>query len=555
MKRLVAQGLIIAWLLAGCQSPAADRDAKPAPSASTKATDFAATTAVQTSTSTSKSAALTAAHDGFTTPPPAETQEQSKNPKPAHPSRFDIAVSNQEVHEFFYGLMQTMGKNIVVHPDVTGNVSLFLQNVTLEEALTAVNDMYGYDYERNDYGYVILPAVMNTRVFAIDYPNVERKGSSHTRVSSGEVTSTKNQDNAENGSSKSTSTDTVKDSTSIETSNNNDFWKELQNMLKLLVDSSKGGMVMINAQSGLVVVRGMPHELRSVETFLKRAQLSLDRQVVLEAKILEVTLRDRFQAGINWTALGELNSGSNSITGALSSETLANPDLIGGVFGVTVKSNDFNTVIELLQTQGDVSVLSSPRVATVNNQKAAIKVGTDEFFVTNVKSTTTTGTATTQTPEVTLTPFFSGIVLDVTPQISGGGDVVLHVHPSVSDVRDQKKDIQIGDQNLSLPLALSSIRETDSVVRARSRQVVLIGGLMSDNKNDLNAKVPWLADVPGFGWLFTQQRKDHLKSELVILLRPIIADADQALPHGATGEKLQQLDAGFNDGPWLQPAH
>lgn len=214
-------------------------------------------------------------------------------------------------------------------------------------------------------------------------------------------------------------------------------------------------------------------------------------------------------------------------------------------------SNDFNAVIELLQTQGDVSVLSSPRVATVNNQKAAIKVGTDEFFVTNVKTTTTTGTATTQTPEVTLTPFFSGIVLDVTPQIGDQGDVVLHVHPSVSEVVDQKKDIKIGDSDLSLPLALSSIREADSVVRARSQQVVLIGGLMSNNSSDVSAKVPGLANTPGLGWLFTQKRQSHAKSELVILLRPIIADTP---PTGWTSEQLRDADAGFTDGPWLKPA-
>ncbi len=534
---------LLVLMLASCQNTSAPEAGKTPKAAETFP---AGATDAHTDTATP---ATPVAHGGFTTPPPSSratvAARNSREP------RYDIAVSDQDAREFFMGLMQTTSHNIVVHPEVNGRISLFLQQVTLQEALTAVNDMYGFDYERNDYGYVILPAVMNTRVFAINYLNVERKGSSRTSVSSGEITNTNNEQSDKIGNNTSSTTSSVRDSTTIETSNTNNFWKDLEKMLDMMVDKQRGSLVAINPQAGLVVVRGMPHELRSVDNFLKRAQLSLDRQVVLEAKILEVTLRDGFQAGINWSALAELNSGDNTIGAGLGSAALSNPDLIDGIFGVTVTSNDFNAVIELLQTQGDVSVLSSPRVATVNNQKAAIKVGTDEFFVTNVKTTTTTGTATTQTPEVTLTPFFSGIVLDVTPQIGDQGDVVLHVHPSVSEVVDQKKDIKIGDSDLSLPLALSSIREADSVVRARSQQVVLIGGLMSNNSSDVSAKVPGLANTPGLGWLFTQKRQSHAKSELVILLRPIIADTP---PTGWTSEQLRDADAGFTDGPWLKPA-
>ncbi len=105
--------------------------------------------------------------------------------------------------------------------------------------------------------------------------------------------------------------------------------------------------------------------------------------------------------------------------------------------------NDFAAFIELLETQGDVQVLSSPRIATINNQKAVIKVGSDEFFVTDISSTTVTGTATTTSPDITLTPFFSGIALDVTPQIDAGGRVTLHVHPTISQVTDQQKTITV----------------------------------------------------------------------------------------------------------------
>jgi MSHA biogenesis protein MshL len=177
----------------------------------------------------------------------------------------------------------------------------------------------------------------------------------------------------------------------------------------------------------------------------------------------------------------------------------------------------------LLETQGSVQVLSSPRISTVNNQKALIKVGQDEFFVTEISNDTTTSSGgTTTNPEVELTPFFSGISLDVTPQISENEDIILHIHPSISEVEDQSKVIAVGDQVFQLPLALSTIRETDSVVYARSGQVVVLGGLMQNRSADSNSGTPLLGKLPVLGHLFAQQRNQTVKSELVILLRPVI---------------------------------
>ena len=193
------------------------------------------------------------------------------------------------------------------------------------------------------------------------------------------------------------------------------------------------------------------------------------------------------------------------------------------MFSVAINSGNFNTFIELLQLQGNVQVLSSPRIATLNNQKALIKVGTDEFFVTDVSNTTTVGTTTnTSNPSVELTPFFSGIALDVTPQISESGIVTLHIHPSVSQVVDQEKTIEIAGFTQTLPLALSTVRESDSIVRAQNGQVVVVGGLMLDSLDDDHAKPPLLGDIPGLGELFRHNRRRSLKSELVILLRPIV---------------------------------
>lgn len=187
--------------------------------------------------------------------------------------------------------------------------------------------------------------------------------------------------------------------------------------------------------------------------------------------------------------------------------------------------------IELLKTQGDVQVLSSPQISTVNNQKAVIKVGQDEFFITDVDSntSTTTATATTQS-NVELTPFFSGVALDVIPQISAEGEIVLHIHPTVSTVTEKTKNINVSSGTaLSVPLAVSSIRESDSIIRAKSGQVVIIGGLMQNTVEDRVSKVPLLGDIPVLGALFRHTQEINKKSELVILLKPIVIDSEKQM--------------------------
>lgn len=183
-------------------------------------------------------------------------------------------------------------------------------------------------------------------------------------------------------------------------------------------------------------------------------------------------------------------------------------------------------MISLLDTQGDVDVLSSPRVTASNNQKAVIKVGNDEYFVTDVSSTTVAGTTPVTTPQVELTPFFSGIALDVTPQIDADGNVLLHVHPSVIDVSEQVKEIKVSGSSLELPLAQSEIRESDTVIKASSGDVVVIGGLMKSENIEALSKVPLLGDIPFIGEAFTNRSKSTKKTELIIMLKPTVVGAD-----------------------------
>jgi MSHA biogenesis protein MshL len=196
----------------------------------------------------------------------------------------------------------------------------------------------------------------------------------------------------------------------------------------------------------------------------------------------------------------------------------------GTLMGLAFQTSNFAALISFLETQGELSVLSSPRIAALNNQKAVLKVGTDEFYVTNVTSNVTfTGTTSTQSPTITTQPFFSGVALDVTPQIDAEDIITLHIHPSVSLVTEITKDLDLGSAGqFRLPLASSNISESDTIVRVSNGQIVAIGGLMKEVQARERRQVPGIGDTPLIGSLFGNSGRSTEKSELVILVKPTI---------------------------------
>ena len=477
--------------------------------------------------------------------PPLEVTIPGGRKAPVEP-RFDLAVSNAPARQVFMGLVEGTPYDIVLPPDVRGNVTLNLKDVTVPEALQALRAAYGYEYRREGNRFFIFGRGIQTRLFHVNYLNLARRGKSDTRIAASGLTTT----GATAGSARGTTTPTTSQSgVQVATESTSDFWQQLQQSLAALVGTEGGRTVIVNAQTGIVAVRAMPQELRLVEEYLNATHASVSRQVILEAKVIEVRLNDGFQAGINWAKLGgdvtisQIGGGSvltgtgepgrseirdnkfnlDPAAGVFDPGVASDASAFGGIFAVAARADDFSALLELLQAQGEVQVLSSPRVSTINNQKAVIKVGTDEFFVIS-QDVTLTGTGASQVLVTTeLAPFFSGIALDVTPQIDEDGTINLHIHPSVSEVSAKNITTAVtGSVTQQLTTARSNVQESDSIVRADSGQIVVIGGLMREGSTDEEASVPLLGDIPLLGNLFKQRRIARIKRELVILLKPSV---------------------------------
>lgn len=493
---------------------------------------------------------------------PARISEALAEPVPplpaqAAPPRLDLLLTNAQARDVFLAIVSDTRYSMMVHPDISGTMSLTLRGVTVLEALEAIRDVYGFDFKVEGRRISVFPATLQTRVFTINYPHNQRSGSSELRVSSGGMNAAGGSSGATNSGATSAgatgasgSSGSQIEGSRIATNSRTDYWAELTEAIKAMVGSGAGRSVIASPQAGIMAVRAMPDELRRVDSFLKAAKMAVERQVMLEAKIVEVELRDGFQSGIDWSALrngrrstgvvGSLGGGTSNnvlidgVTGnvpgfsataaSVLSDRLQLPAAGGGLFGLALASDGFQAVLGFLETRGDVQILSSPRIAAMNNQKALLKVGTDEYFITNMVPGTpgtanTAGTATSYT----FASFFSGIALDVTPQIDDANNITLHVRPSVTSVVDKPKVIDLGNgTSTSLQMASSSVNESDTLVRIQDGHIVAIGGLMRIESDRRASGLPGSTDIPFFSSLLGNRVNSGRKKELVVLIKPTI---------------------------------
>ena len=486
---------------------------------------------------------------------------QTLSASPHYPTQgplLNISVHEVPARDFFMGLVVDSNENMMVNPDVSGTISLELKNVTVSQVMEAAQKVYGYDYKKTDIGYIVYPATLQTKTFKINRLDLFRQGRSNTQVTSGQINN-QNGNNGSNGNyggnqnNPTNSNDTTQPGNNsngsrtsgslLVTTTDTDFWEELDATLHSIIAVDKEATVVVNKQSGVIVARAKPMQLREIENFLNATENQIGRQVVLEAKILEVILDDGHQSGVNWENIVRegmeyaplMMTGVGAI-GALNQQ----------VFTIGARAGDFQVFVKLLETQGKTNILSSPRISTLNNQKAIIKVGKDEYFITQVSSNTIASNSNPTTSQnITFTPFFSGIALDVTPQIDDNQNITLHIHPSITRVENQDKKYTIDGKDGSVPMALNTVRESDSIVKAENGQIIVLGGLMQENIKDEKEGVAGLTQIPFFGNLFRVNKGSKQKSELVILLKPTIINGDSDWQHiiEPTQRRFEQLDA------------
>ncbi|MEE9569231.1 MAG: secretin and TonB N-terminal domain-containing protein, partial [Candidatus Binatia bacterium] len=376
---------------------------------------------------------------------------------------YSFSLRDADIREVLMAISKQTSFNVVVDPDVQGSVTVDLKNVALSEALDTLTDLLNLSYKvKRNLIRVSIPKP-ETRIFSLQYVDLIRTGTSST--------------SAQIGAGGTVVAGGATGSSTVSTTTSTDLWTNIETGLGELI--SPEGQVVVDKQSGNILVTDLPKVLDRVANFLEAIEGSVQRQVLIEARIVEVILTGDYRFGIDWGAIakaGALRGASIASADRILGQKLA-PDLSG--FQIGVSSTDFATLLSVLDKQGEVNVLSSPRLATLNNQTAVIRSATDEvFFETRIEETVLAGGGIRETRTSTARTVTIGVVLSITPQIGSDGSVTLHVRPTVTEKTGEARSPE-GD---TFPIL--DVREADMVVRARDGQVVVIGGLMQERKSD-----------------------------------------------------------------------
>jgi MSHA biogenesis protein MshL len=451
---------------------------------------------------------------------------------------YSLRVREAQIQDVLLALAQESGENLVVDPEVTGTVTVNLNRVTLEQALEALLGQLGFSYRREGSIIRISKPMLETKIFQVNYISTNRKGektvvATHGSGAGGEQISASE--------------------TRISGKDEMDFWAEIQEGLTAIIfgkdrptavlrarqagvvsslTSEDGKKLVISKISGLIQVRDYPARLREVARYLEQMETSSQRQVLIQARFLEVTLRKEFETGVRWDNiqtellnldLTQLSLSWNifgggtptSATGALlvtgASESLAGTDLV------------LADLVKALETQGKVKALASPKVATLNNQTAIVKVARQDVYFTSEISQGETTTLQSFTPNT----IDVGVILDVTPQVGGGGYITMNIHPSITAEYDRVA----APDGTEFPLL--RIREADTVVKVLDGQTIIIAGLLQEQDTSTRTGLPCLTNLPVLGYLFGYRQEAAEKTELVILITPTVL----------TGKRIEEVKA------------
>ena len=457
-------------------------------------------------------------------------------------TRFNLNLQDADLSAVLLGLGQDSPLNVVVEPNVVGRVSLNLENASLLQILDRVVLPRGFQYQVGENVLRVYQPERETRVYQIDYPNYSRNGTTDLTVSGAIASKPAIGEGSGGSGAEDTST------AAVQTIQTVDFWTEIEDAVRSIVLGDGGApvveggspgfqaapRVLVSRQSGLISVSAPGPILAEVETYLESVAEAASRQVLIDTEIVEVTISDDLQLGVDAEYAPDLGGGAEgAITPMLTASDPAaviasqlTPTFNNGAFSIGFVKDNMGLLLRALAEQTDVRVLSTPSITTLNNHKALIKVVRNEvFFVAQVETQITEGALLTTTEFVpNVIPI--GVTLDVTPQISAAGEITMHVHPSVSEVVDVRSQ-PTSDATLpttgSLPVI--DLRETDTVLRVRDGQTLVIGGLIQSRDLDKERKVPFLGDIPWLGQAFRYRETEELRTELMIFLTPTIMDS------------------------------
>lgn len=515
--------------------------------------------------------------------------------------RFTMSARGVDIKNVLFALSQEIKQNIIIEPGIDARASVDLKDVTLEQALDSLLPPLHLEYEMAEGFIRVQHEKMHTRTFFLNYVISKRTGNSQLKSSSGTSGTTGSSGSSSSGSSTSGQNNANTRSTSaVIASEETDIWTEVLVGLKNIVtpsastqgtssgssdstagsttsgssasasDNSSGlvssllgggdpsstvaassggtestptaiptskdeerSFLSVNRQAGMIVVKDYPEILLQVAEFLEAVEGSVQRQVFIQAKIIEVTLNDAFQLGINW---GNVSPFTLTHAGGAS---LASTVLAGAAdFTYGLAASNFSVVVDALSKQGQVSVLSSPKIATLNNQRAVIKVGTEDiFFKPEITAATTTSASTTQFIPTAIT---IGIVLDVVPQINPNGQIMMSINTSITE----KSGERTSPDGVNVVPVLD-VRESNNVVLAQHGQTIVIGGLMKTRKEVDDNSVPFLGAIPYVGRIFHWDQENESKTELVIMLTPEIM-VGKAIDGRYAQERHKLRDLGYD---------
>jgi len=478
---------------------------------------------------------------------------------------YTLQMRDADIQDLLLAFSREINANIVVDPKISGRVTIDLKGVTLEQVLDVVCGQLNLEYKREGNLIKVFKPSLDTRIFFLDYITTVRKGKGLASGGVGGRSSSGTQGSSSGTSAGSTSgsDQTSAGYSEVTTADESDLWKEIDKGLQSL--KSPDGAIIVHKTSNTVLVKDYPAQIRKIAEYLELVTGSVQRQVLIEAQIIEVYLQDSFQAGIDWgyiqslpqmsnlswglatngaspwlgyTGSSNTNQGGGSGTG---SQTQSIPGAwmvkpFGGVFRIGGPDQivALNDIIEALSTQGDVNILSSPKISTLNNQPAIIKVAReDPYFQTTRQTVYGESNTTTEVNFISI-----GVVLAVTPQIGSDGTITLTIHPSVTDKVGEATSVR-GDK-----VPIVDVRETDTVVRVNDRQTILFAGLMQNKVTEDVIAVPLVSEIPWLGYLFKHTSREVRKTELVIMLTPKVVTSENmreiAAPEQQRLEKLKQ---------------